>query len=296
MFKFNDSAYNTINNFNNRAFKKILIGFVVICFLCFISWFFIFSNSKIEKEIDQFELNNSFQDFSSIIKANELITSEINLIDSDNFQQIKVLSDKLNKVTSKKIFNLMQVKFDQLKKEKDNIKECEDLLNDFNSNKVFVKDEQYLSFFNVLLAELNIKITNEKFRKVFNDKKKDFISEIKKLVENKWREYKYVGGCEANHYDFTSGNIKYDDFHPTSEIDEEDHKKIVMKFTYTFKSKIKHRFLKILPFGSSCGNGDFDGDYNVTANGQICLEGDSNNLIPTFQPDGTINWEANRVN
>ncbi len=293
MFKFNDSADNTINNFNNRTFKKILIGFVVICLLCFISWFFIFSNSKIEKEIDQFELNNSFHDFSSIIKTYELIASEINLIDSENSQQIKVLSDKLNKVTSKKIINLMQVKFDQLKKEKDNIKECEDLLNDFNSNKGFIKDEQYLSFFNVLLTELNIKITNEKFSKVFNDKKKDFIIEIKELVEIQWREYKYVGGCEANHYDFTSGNIKYEDFYPTSEIDEEDHKKVVMKFTFIFKSKIKHRFLKII---SICGNGDFDGDYNVTAKGQICLEGDSNNLIPNFQPVGNIIWEAKRVN
>jgi hypothetical protein len=290
MFKFNDSSDNKINYFNNCTFKKIFIGFVVTCFLCFISC----SNSKIEKEIDHFELNNSFQDFSSIIKTSELIASEINLIDSENHQQIKVLSDKLNKVTSKKIFNLMQVKFDQLKKEKDNFKECEDLLNDFNSNKGFIKDEQYLSFFNVLLAELNIKIKNEKFRKVFNDKKKEFIIEIKELVEIQWREYKYVGGCEANHYDFTSGNIKYEDFYPTSEIDEEDHKKVVMKFTYIFKSKIKHRFWKITP-GSTCGNGDFDGDYNVTAKGQICLEGDSNNLIPNFQPVGNIIWEAKRV-
>lgn len=293
---FNNPFNSTVYYSKNSWLKKLITGFLVVSLLGIAVWliFPISASSKIEKEIHQFDINYSFQDFSSIQKVNEKIISEINTINSENFQQIKILNDKLNTVTSKKMFNLMQGKFDLLKKESNNLKDCMDLLNNFKNYKGCIKQEQYLLAYDGLLKELNVKITNEKFYIAWIDKKKEFPRQVKEQVELKWRECKYVGGCDSDHYVITSGYNKQEDFYPTYEIDREDHKKVVMKFTYFFHSKIKHRWLNLTSF-FSCGKGDWDGNYSVEAKGAISLEGDANISTPTFQPEGTISFKVKKI-
>jgi hypothetical protein len=195
----------------------------------------------------------------------------------------------LNSITSKKIINLIQINFDKIK-EQNNLKYFNEFLTEINKYKPYITENDDSESLMELELEFNNKIKIIEFNDKWIQKIKEIEEQVKIAAILKWRQSKYIGGCDEDEFEIFSPYIKQNEFSISNYINDEDHKKTIISFTYVFTSKINHGLTELFN-----KKRDWNGNYSVEIKGKINLEGYANGLSPDFQPDGDFIINAIRI-